>query len=100
MSSKWLAKVLGIARKTAALVPHDGERLHNRFALVPNPEGPQIITMSLHGSRNDRDPKPCLGQCEFGMLRTAFEEHVWLNSGEAADRVPLFAGCKAGVPHK
>jgi len=44
---KGLAEVLDIARKRAPLVPHDGERLAKRFALVRNSGKAQRIAMEF-----------------------------------------------------
>src|SRR5215472_17404803 len=56
--------------------------------------------MCLNSSRNNSDPEPRLRQRELGVLGAALQEQIRFYSGKAADRVPLVAGCKAGVPHE
>src|SRR6516162_7673502 len=100
MCREQLAKVLSIAGKHAPLVPHDESRLSKLFTLVRYADNAQCVAMSLYSRRNDCDPKPSLGECKQGMRRTALDEDLGLEPGEAAHRIERLASYKTGVEQK
>ena len=98
--SKQLTEVFGIARKHAPLVPNDGPRILDRFALVRDADNVQPVAMSSDGRRNDRDAEPGFCERQQGMRCAALHKDVRLESRETADRIERLAAHETGIQQK